>query len=109
MTANPEAAQGLTIGDLARRTGLSPATLRAWESRHGFPRPQRLTSGHRRYDEQDVALVRQVLRRRDAGVRLESAITEAAAARGTPVASVFAEVRRRQPELLAQRLRKSTL
>jgi DICT domain-containing protein len=109
MTANPPPAQGLTIGDLARRTGLTPATLRAWETRHGFPRPQRLESGHRRYDERDVVLVQQVLRRRDAGVRLESAIVEAAAARRTPVASVFAELRRRQPHLAPQPLRKSTL
>jgi DICT domain-containing protein len=99
----------LTIGDLARRTGLNPATLRAWESRHGFPRPQRLSSGHRRYDERDVLLVSQVLRRRDAGVRLEVAVAEAAAVRRTPPLSVFAEMRGRQPHLAPQRLRKSTL
>lgn len=100
---------GLTIGDLARRTGLNPATLRAWESRHGFPRPHRLASGHRRYDETDVALVEQVLRRRDAGVRLEIAIAEAATVRGAPTLSVFAEMRGRHPHLAPQRLRKSTL
>src|SRR5919112_2371301 len=109
MTANPPPAQGLTIGDLARRTGLTPATLRAWEIRYGFPQPRRLESGHRRYDEHAVALVQQVLRRKDAGVRLETAIAEAAAARRTPVASVFAELRRRHPHLSAQPLRKSTV
>jgi DICT domain-containing protein len=76
MTADPRPAQELTIGDLANQSGLTPATLRAWEARHGFPRPHRLPSGHRRYDEQDLALVRQVLRRKAAGVRLESAIAE---------------------------------
>lgn len=100
---------GLTIGDLARRTGLNPATLRAWESRHGFPRPHRLSSGHRRYDETDVGLVEQVLRRRDAGVRLEIAIAEAASVRGAPTISIFAEMRGRHPHLTPQRLRKSTL
>jgi MerR family transcriptional regulator, light-induced transcriptional regulator len=109
MTADPRSAQGLTIGDLARRSGLTPATLRAWETRHGFPRPQRLPSGHRRYDEQDLALVRQVLRRKAAGVRLESAIAEAAAARRTPMTSVFAELRRGYPQIDVQPLRKSTL
>jgi MerR family transcriptional regulator, light-induced transcriptional regulator len=109
MTADPRPAQELTIGDLANRSGLTPATLRAWETRHGFPRPHRLPSGHRRYDEQDLALVRQVLRRKAAGVRLESAIAEAAAARRTPVASVFAELRRAYPQAPAQPLRKSTL
>lgn len=109
MTAHPPPAQGLTIGDLAIKSGLTPATLRAWEARHGFPRPHRLPSGHRRYDDQDLALVRQVLRRKAAGVRLESAIAEAAAARRTPATSVFAELRRGYPHVAAQPLRKSTL
>jgi DICT domain-containing protein len=100
---------GLTIGDLAHRTGLAPATLRAWETRFGFPRPRRLSSGHRRYDERDVALVAQVVRRKDAGVRLETAIGEAVESRRTPSVSVFAELRRRHPHLSPQPLRKSTL
>ena len=62
---------GLTIGELARRTDVSPAVLRMWETRHGFPEPRRLSSGHRRYSENDVALIRQVLRRKEAGIRLE--------------------------------------
>ena len=70
----------LTIGDLAQRTGVAPATLRVWESRHGFPRPSRRDSGHRRYDEHDVELVTQVLRRRDSGMRLEVAIAGVALA-----------------------------
>lgn len=112
--AAPAADPGLTIGDLARRTGVAPATLRMWESRHGFPRPQRLDSGHRRYDEHDVELVRQVLRRRDAGARLEVAIAgvalaEAAAATPPGAPSVFATLRRLHPHLQPQRLKKSTL
>jgi MerR family transcriptional regulator, light-induced transcriptional regulator len=105
---------GLSIGDLADRTGLAPATLRMWESRHGFPRPRRLVSGHRRYDEGDVELVRQVLRRRDAGSRLEVAIaavalTQAAIAEPPGAPSVFATMRRLHPGLHPQRLTKSTL
>ena len=46
----------LTIGDLAERTGVSTGTLRMWETRYGFPVPQRRASGHRRYDEQVVDL-----------------------------------------------------
>ena len=112
MTTDTAVAQDLTISDLARRTGLTPATLRAWEARHGFPVPSRRASGHRRYDERDVVLVKEVLRRRDAGIRLEVAIAEAAASRAVltnPTSSVFAELRRTHPHLAPQHLRKSTL
>lgn len=114
MTPAPDATSGpgdatLTIGELARRTGLSPATLRMWETRHDFPVPLRLDSGHRRYDESQVAAVDHVVRRRDAGVRLDVAISEALAAAEPATPSVFAELRRRHPQLAAQRLRKSTL
>ena len=120
MTHEPLSAQApvetssLTIGDLAQRTGLTPATLRVWESRHGFPRPRRRDSGHRRYDEHDVELVTQVLRRRDSGMRLEVAIAGVAladAATGTPpgAPSVYAAMRHLHPNLQPQRLKKSTL
>lgn len=104
----------LTIGDLAERTGVATATLRMWESRHGFPRPERLESGHRRYSESDVDLVHQVLRRRDTGSRLEVAIAGVllaqAAVGGEPGApSVFAAMRRLHPGLQPRRLKKSTL
>jgi DNA-binding transcriptional MerR regulator len=99
----------LTIGELARRTAVSPAVLRMWESRHGFPEPRRLPSGHRRYSEADVVLVRQVLRRKEAGIRLEVAIAEALASRPPESPSIFAELRRRHPSLTPHRLRKSTL
>jgi DICT domain-containing protein len=107
--AQVPAAAELTIGDLAERTGLSPAVLRMWEARHGFPAPQRLPSGHRRYADTDVDLVRQVLRRKDAGIRLEVAIAEAAATRPPESPSIFAALRRRHPALAVHRLRKSTL
>ena len=108
-TETQEAEPNLTIGDLARRTGLTPAVLRMWEARHGFPRPHRLESGHRRYAESDVALVEKVLRRRDAGIRLDVAISEAAASHAPGSPSVFAELRRKHPHLAPHRLKKSTL
>ena len=109
VTAQPPGAATLTIGDLAQRTGLSPAVLRMWETRYGFPVPTRLTSGHRRYSDTDVELVQQVLRRKEAGLRLEIAIAEAAATRPPQSPSVFAELRRKHPALAVHRLRKSTL
>ena len=45
----------LTISELAERTQVPQATLRSWESRYGFPSPERLPGGHRRYAESDVA------------------------------------------------------
>lgn len=113
-TQAPIETSSLSIGDLAQRTGVAPATLRVWESRHGFPRPRRRDSGHRRYDEHDVELVTQVLRRRDSGMRLEVAIAGVAladAATGTPpgAPSVYAAMRRLHPTLQPQRLKKSTL
>lgn len=103
----------LSIQELADRAGLSAATLRAWEHRHGFPEPQRLPSGHRRYTATDAALVREVVRRRDSGRRLDVAINEAIADARRQSAprsgSVYAELRRLHPTVAAHRLRKSTL
>lgn len=102
----------LTISEVADRTGVAIATLRVWESRHGFPVPQRLASGHRRYDADDVARILDVVRLRESGVRLDAAIARAVreqrATRSEPT-SVFAELRRRHAELPVHRLGKPTL
>ena len=99
----------LTIGDLADRTGLSPATIRMWETRHGFPRPERLESGHRRYTEADVATIDRVVQHKDAGTRLELAIMRAMADATPAAPSVYAYLRRRHPALGVHRLKKTTL
>ena len=108
-TTDADAQAPLTIGDLAERTGLNPATLRMWEERHGFPVPHRLESGHRRYTEADVAVVEAVLRRKDAGTRLQLAIAQAMADATPAAPSVYAYLRRRHPHLGVHRLKKSTL
>ena len=81
----------LTIGDVAERTGARAGTLREWERRHGFPDPIRLPSGHRRYTEQHVAQIRDVLRRQRTGSSLPAAIAHASAAPPSS-ASLFAAV-----------------
>lgn len=110
---SPRPTGTLSIGDLAERTGVAPATLRMWEQRHGFPVPDRLESGHRRYAETDVAGIQRVLDRRDAGSRLDAAIADVLAARrraDEPGArSVWAELRRRHREIPTHRLTKQTL
>ena len=102
----------LSIGDLADATGVSTGTLRIWETRHGFPVPTRLASGHRRYGDDDVEAVRLVAALRDSGVRLDVAIARTlnAGEEVTPPSeSVFARLRQTHPTLLPARLTKSTL
>ncbi len=45
--------QGLTIGDLAGRTGMAVSAIRYYET-HGIVSPLRNSGGHRRYDRADI-------------------------------------------------------
>jgi MerR family transcriptional regulator, light-induced transcriptional regulator len=47
----------LRIGELSKRTGVSPELLRAWERRYGLLQPQRSTGGLRLYREDDLERV----------------------------------------------------
>jgi DICT domain-containing protein len=100
---------GLSISELARRTGVPAPTLRSWEERYGFPRPRRLPGGHRRYDPGEVTVIEAVTRLRATGMNLPAAISHAVSQTATAEPSVFAGLRRRHPELLPQVLRKPTL
>lgn len=55
------------IGDLARRTGVSVDTLRAWERRYGLLRPRRSPGGFRLYSHRDEMTVRTMLEELDLG------------------------------------------
>jgi DICT domain-containing protein len=104
-----ELPDGLSIGELARRTQVPAPTLRSWEDRYGFPRPHRLAGGHRRYDHGDIALIEAVVRLRASGMSLQAAISQAASQAAEAEPSVFAGLRRRHPALPPQVLRKVTL
>jgi DNA-binding transcriptional MerR regulator len=52
----------LRIGELARRTGVSPESLRAWELRYGLLRPSRSAGGYRLYSVADERRVRRMTR-----------------------------------------------
>ena len=108
MTPTEDDAQ-LSIGDLAEQTGVAVATLRMWENRHGFPRAQRLASGHRRYTQSDVRAVQEVMARREAGARLEAAISDVSELARPASPSIFARMRQTHPHLTPLRLRKATL
>src|ERR1700750_3491308 len=91
----------LSISEVSRRTGVSVAGLRNWEQRYGLPRPQRSSSGQRRYTEADCDLLTEVLRRRASGLSLSAAMAQApAAARGGgggAEPSIFARLCRQHP------------
>jgi MerR family transcriptional regulator, light-induced transcriptional regulator len=59
----PAAAPGyLRIGQLAKRTGVSPELLRAWEQRYGLLQPTRTAGGFRLYRAADEARVQRMQR-----------------------------------------------
>ena len=94
--------------EMSARSGISEATLRMWEVRHGFPQPRRVSSGHRRYSEQDLARVLAVLRGRARGLSLHAAI-ELAHDLGDERPSVYASLRSRYSQLEHQLLSKRAM
>lgn len=62
------------IGVVARMTGVSMPTLRAWERRYSFPESERTAGGHRLYSEKDVLRLRWVKARIDEGLQTSQAI-----------------------------------
>lgn len=84
---------------MVERTGVAEATLRMWERRYGFPTPERLASGHRRYSEREIELIRAVATKRAAGLALPVAIEQVQSEVSQPAMSVYAALRRRRPDL----------
>jgi MerR family transcriptional regulator, light-induced transcriptional regulator len=62
------------IGVVSRMTGISMATLRAWERRYEFPESERTAGGHRLYSENDVLRLRWVKARIDEGMQTAQSI-----------------------------------
>lgn len=71
------------IGELSRRSGVSPDLLRAWERRYGLLSPTRSTGGLRLYSEDDLLRVQAMQKQLAAGL----AAAEAAAAATNQVRS----------------------
>jgi DNA-binding transcriptional MerR regulator len=57
------------ISDVERETGIAKETLRVWERRYGFPKPQRDANGERIYPPEQLQRLRQVKRLIDLGYR----------------------------------------
>jgi DICT domain-containing protein len=98
----------LSIGDVVRATGLTEASLRAWERRYGFPQPRREPSGHRRYAPEEVVRILRVVAERERGIALPAAIERARLA-PSRVPSLFAQLRERRPDLQPMTVRKRHL
>src|SRR3954452_4527299 len=90
---------GLTIREVAARSGVPAGTLRMWEERYGFPKPRRLPSGHRRVNEDHVEQVRAVVAARDSGLSLPAAIERVSGAPHERRESLFGLLSLRRPEL----------
>ena len=63
----PEGA-GVTTGSLARRLGVSPTTLRSWDRRYGLGPAARTEGRHRRWTQDDIAMVLEMCRMTAAGI-----------------------------------------
>jgi MerR family transcriptional regulator, light-induced transcriptional regulator len=80
----------LRIGELSRRSGVSPELLRAWERRYGLLRPTRSAGGLRLYSSADVERIRVMRQHLAEGLAAAEAAALAAGGpsgdRGAPVA-----------------------
>jgi DICT domain-containing protein len=101
---------GLSIKDVAARTGVAAGTIRMWEQRYGFPDPGRTSGGYRVYSDEDVDALRRVVAYRHRGLSVPAAI-ERAAETGGPAdhPSIYAAVAATDQPARPQVLRKSTL
>ncbi|MGH3415115.1 MAG: MerR family transcriptional regulator, partial [Actinocrinis sp.] len=52
---------GIRTNAAAVMLGVSPNTLRSWERRYGFPKPQRSAGGHRQYGLAEIEALRLTL------------------------------------------------
>lgn len=104
----------MKIGEVARRTGLTPRAIRLYESAGIIPKLPRRDSGYRRFDEQDVRTLTLVRTARTLGFDLdavgklvalwrEGATTEPCIE--ALLAERVAELRDREEALRAMRLR----
>jgi DNA-binding transcriptional MerR regulator len=77
----------LRIGELSRRSGVSPELLRAWERRYGLLEPERTAGGLRLYTEGDLERVRAMQRHIEEGLAAREAADLARGGARGPVAT----------------------
>ena len=67
---------GYSIAAVSKLTGVSCHALRVWERRYGFPVPERSASGHRRYAQDQVGVLRQLAKLARSGQSIGELIGE---------------------------------
>jgi DNA-binding transcriptional MerR regulator len=82
----------LRIGELSRRTGVSPELLRAWERRYALLRPERTDGGFRLYSRDDLRRVEAMRAHLARGVSAAQAAALAVAPDEAATAPASAEV-----------------
>jgi MerR family transcriptional regulator, light-induced transcriptional regulator len=68
--------QYLTIGELARLTGITTHNLRMWGRRYGTPEADRLPSGHRRYTMVEANRLQMIAKALKSGYKLNKIVGE---------------------------------
>jgi methanogenic corrinoid protein MtbC1 len=63
------------ISFISRETGISAATLRKWEQRYGFPKPDR-ENNRRTYSEEELTSLREIKRLLDQGARPSTVLSD---------------------------------
>lgn len=102
--------KGLAIKDVAERTGLAAGTIRMWEQRYGFPKPERTPSGYRVYSPDDVELLRRVAAFRERGLSVPASLNRARGGNtGSDRPSIYGALLSEGAPMPAHRLRKRTL
>jgi methanogenic corrinoid protein MtbC1 len=79
------------IGEVARRTGLTPAVLRAWETRYGLLTPFRSAGGTRLYSTTDLELIEAMQGQVEAGLAPAEAAAAVLSAAAVSAAAVSAD------------------
>ena len=69
-----EQAPAYNIKAVVKETGLTPATLRAWERRYGLFKPKRSSGGHRLFSEDEINLLKWLVARRKEGLSTSRAV-----------------------------------
>jgi DNA-binding transcriptional MerR regulator len=89
----------LKVREAAQRLHVSPSTLRAWEHRFGFPKPERSPGGHRLYRHVDIVALRDAL---EQGLSVAAAIARVRVGETYDASSLVLQLSSFDPERAAR-------